>query len=69
MISRAMTDVRLQTAAAIGDRFSIDPLIVLNADTIEWNIRIAAYNYVVQQENAAHAAAESKSKSKSGRRS
>lgn len=40
----------MQTAGAIGRYFRIDPLLVLDSNYFEWQVRQAAYEYASKAE-------------------
>lgn len=44
----------LQQAAAVAKTFKLDPVMVLNAPLFEWQVRVAAHNYIqkVEKENS-----------------
>ena len=50
---RLLKDTRLQAAAGIARMFRIDPVMVLKANKMEWLIRMAATDYIVEAEEKA----------------
>lgn len=44
----------LQMAALVAYKFRLDPLTVLDANTFEWNVRVAALQVVLDMETKAH---------------
>ena len=56
----------LRVAAQIASEFRIDPVTVLNATKLEWEVRMAAFEYV--REEKKKEADKIKAQSKRGRR-
>lgn len=54
-------DTRLKTAARVARTFRLDPIVVLDADTKQWLIRVAANNVVARDEKEAADAANKNS--------
>jgi hypothetical protein len=53
MRARLHDDNRLRTAALIGGTFRMDPIEVMNADYIDWWIRIVAMEVYWEERNKA----------------
>lgn len=56
----------LRLGAQIASEFKIDPVLVLNASSIEWQVRLAAFEHV--REEKKKEAEKIKSSAKRGRR-
>lgn len=55
-------------AALIGDKFSVDPILVLKSSFTEWAIRVAAYRYIQAREEQAAARQRAQQASRAQRR-